>query len=44
MVSFWPRQANGMCAWGVVVVMQSVRTGICWPVALVEKLKAASSL
>jgi len=29
-----------MFALGVVVVMQSVSTGICWPVALVEKLKA----
>jgi len=28
--------------WRVVVVMQPVSTGICWPVALFEKLKAAS--
>jgi len=26
----------------MVIVMQSVSTGICWPVALVEKLKADS--
>jgi len=43
MISFWPREADGLCAWGVVVVvMQSVSTGICWPVALFEKLNAAS--
>jgi len=23
MVSFWPREADGLCAWGMVVVMQS---------------------
>jgi len=31
-----------LCAWGLVVVMQSVSTGICWPVSLVEMLKADS--
>jgi len=45
MVSFWSREADGLCGWGVMVVMQSVSTGICWPVAsLFEKLKAASWL
>ena len=39
---FLPREAYRLCAWGVVVVMQSVSTGICWLVALFEKLKAAS--
>jgi len=42
MVYFWPREANGLWAWGVVVVMQPVSTAIRWPVALFEKLKAAS--
>jgi len=41
MASFWPREADGLCAWGVVVVMQSVSTGICWLVALFARLKAA---
>jgi len=27
MVFFWPREADGLCAWGMVVVMQSVSTG-----------------
>jgi len=40
MVSFWPKEADRLCEWGVVVVMQSVSTGICWPVALVEKVKS----
>jgi len=26
MISFWPREADDLCAWGVVVVMQSVST------------------
>jgi len=39
MISFWPRDADGLCALGVVVVMQSVSTGRCWPVLLVESLK-----
>jgi len=43
MVSFWPREADGLCAWGVVLVMQSVSTGRCWPIALFENLRAASS-
>jgi len=43
MVSFWPREVGGgLCEWGVVVVMQSVSTGIGWPVALVEKIKDVS--
>jgi len=42
MVSFRARDAGGLCAWGVVVVMQSVSTGICCPVPLFKKLKAAS--
>jgi len=42
MVSFWPREADGLRSWGLVAVMQSVSIEICWPVALVEKLKAAS--
>jgi len=47
MVCFWPTEEDGLCAWDVVVVMQSVKTGPlgnteCWPVALFEKLKAAS--
>jgi len=27
MVSFCPREADGLCAWGMVVVIQSVSTG-----------------
>ena len=42
MVSFWPREADALCTWGVVVVMQSVNTGLCWPVALFKKLKPPS--
>jgi len=42
MVSFWPREVDGLYTWVAVVVIQSVSTGICWPVALVEKLKPAS--
>jgi len=31
MVSFTPREADALCTWGMVVVMQSVSTGIsCW--------------
>jgi len=42
MVSFWPREADGLCAGGVVGVMQSVSIGICWPVDFFEKFKAVS--
>jgi len=42
MVSFTPREADGLCTWGMVVVMQSVSTGLYWPVTLVKKLKDAS--
>jgi len=27
MVSFWPREAGGLCAWRVVVVMQVAHMG-----------------
>ena len=39
MVSYWPREADGL-----VAVMQLVSTGICWPVALVEKLNIFADL
>jgi len=42
MASFWPREVDGLCTWGVVVVMQSVSIEICWPVVLVEKLKTVT--
>jgi len=33
MASFKPREEDGLCAWEMVVVLQSVSTGIsCWPV------------
>ena len=37
---FLAKRIGWIVRMGMVAVMQSVSSGICWPVALVEKLKA----
>jgi len=37
---FLAKRIGWIVRMGMGVVMQSASTGICWPVALVEKLKA----